>query len=70
MPSSTRDAAPAAAAARDATTLRDLQSELGEVEWFGRRSLARRRERAVDHPRWQVPVTEAMIWSHLLSSRE
>jgi hypothetical protein len=70
MPSSTHEDAPDAAAARDSTTLQDLQSELGEVEWFGRRSLARRGARAVDHPRWQVPATEAMIWSRLLSSRE
>ncbi|HET6585364.1 MAG TPA: hypothetical protein VFG69_18025 [Nannocystaceae bacterium] len=68
--SSPREHAPAAAASREATTLQDLQSELGEVEWFGRRSLARRSERLVDHPRWQVPATEAMIWSRLLSSRE
>jgi hypothetical protein len=69
MPSSTREAAPAAAAPRDSTTLQDLQSELGEVEWFGRRTLARHLE-SVDRPRWTVPMTEAMIWSHLLSSRE
>jgi len=69
MPSHPREAAPAAAAPRDSTTLQDFQSELGEVEWFGRRSLARRSE-FVGRPRWTGPMTEAMIWSRLLSSRE
>jgi hypothetical protein len=69
MPSSLRDDAPAADD-DGAPTLQDLQAELGEVEWFGRRTLGRRRERLAAHPRWQVPATERFIWSRLLAWRE
>ena len=69
MPSSQREDAPAA----DDDThdpMQDLQAELGEVEWFGRRSLGRRRERLVARPRWRVPPTERLIWSRLLAWRQ
>jgi hypothetical protein len=52
---SPRDDAPAAD--DDATTLQDLQAELGEVEWFGRRSLPPQRERVAPRRlRWRVPA--------------
>lgn len=69
MPSP-RDAAPTADHDDANAALQDLQAELGEVEWFGRRTLARRPERLAAHPRWRVPATEAFIWSRQLASRE
>lgn len=70
MPSLPREAAPTADADVDPETLQDLQAELGEVEWFGRRSLGSRRERLAAKPRWRVPPTERFIWSRLLAWRE
>ena len=69
MPSSPRDDAPTADELSH-ETLQDLQAELGEVEWFGRRTLGRRRERLASRPRWTVPATERLIWSNLLAWRE
>lgn len=70
MPSMTREDASAADDRQTTATLHDLQAELGEVEWFGRRLLGRRRERLVERPRWRTPPTERLIWSRLLAWRE
>ena len=70
MPSMPREDAPAADDRLDPSTLQDLQEELADVEWFGRRLLGRRRERLVGRPRWRTPPTERLIWSRLLAWRE
>jgi hypothetical protein len=70
MPSSQQRDDASAADGDTREPLQDLQAELSEVEWFGRRTLGRRRERLAAHPRWQVPAIERLIWSNLLSSRE
>jgi hypothetical protein len=70
MPSSQQRADAQAADRTVHDPLQDLQAELGEVEWFGRRTLGRKRERLAARPRWQAPVSEQMIWSRLLAWRE